>query len=380
MQPRIDTVHGAKMGSGSSAGPRADQPRPVVKHPASHHAPTVQTVIHARRTVDDGARRWIAENLMVGVAPESVLDAIRSAGFAAHDAVEEIHAALQSPYFLASERLNNRLRKRDWVLAVHRKLARMHPGSGEIPRRDKLSRQEFLAEYYSANRPVIITGMMEDWPALGKWDLDYFAGRFADREVEVQMGRNASPNYEINADQFVTRIRFGDFLQKVRSAGETNDFYLTAHNDSHNRRALSELWDDIVQVPEYLRTDQSGGFFWMGPRGTVTPFHHDLTNNFMAQVIGRKLLKIVPSWDLSLMQNYHHCFSLVDGRDLPAAPHPAFEQPQVLECILHPGEILFLPIGCIHFVRGLDLTVTVSFTNFVFDNDFHSFYSNFGPV
>jgi hypothetical protein len=380
MQPRIVAAGGTGTGSGHAGGLRADPPRPVVQHPAAPHGPNFPTVIHSRRRVDDACRRWIAENLMVGVAPQNVLDAMNSGGFSPHEAVEEINAALQSPYFLAAERLNNRLRKRDWVLAIYRKLTRLHPNSGEIPRRHKLARLEFLVEYYCANRPVIITGMMDDWPALSKWDLDYFAGCFGDREVEVQMGRNASPQYEINADQFVTRIRFGDFLQQVRSADETNDFYLTAHNDSHNRRALSELWEDIVQVPEYLRADQPGGFFWMGPPGTITPFHHDLTNNFMAQVIGRKRLKIVPSWDLSLMNNFHHCFCMVEGRELPAAPHPSFEQPQILECTLHPGEILFLPVGCLHFVQGLDITVTVSFTNFLFDNDFHSFYTNFGPV
>ena len=81
---------------------------------------------------------------------------------------------------------------------------------------------------------------------------------------------------------------------------ETNDFYLTANNNSANRKVLPELWDDIVQIPEYLASTIPGGFFWMGPAGTITPFHHDLTNNFMAQVIGRKRIKIAPSWDMPL--------------------------------------------------------------------------------
>jgi len=212
------------------------------------------------------------------------------------------------------------------------------------------------------------------------WGLDEFTRRLGDREVEVQMGRNSSPDYEVQSDRFMRRVRFGDFVAMVRDAGETNDFYLTANNASHNRKALAELWDDIVQIPEYLREDQPGGFFWMGPAGTITPFHHDLTNNFMAQVIGRKRVKIAPAWDLPLMNNYHHCFSQVDGRDLPPAPDAAFAQPQILDCVLEPGEVLFLPIGCLHFVHGLDITVTVSFTNFVFDNDFSSYYTNYGPV
>jgi hypothetical protein len=100
----------------------------------------------------------------------------------------------------------------------------------------------------------------------------------------------------------------------------------------------------------------------------------------MAQVIGRKRVKIAPSWDIPLMHNHYHVFSRVDGRVTPPASAPAFEEPQIIECILGPGEILFLPIGCMHFVEGIDITVTVSFTNFVFDNDFRSFYSTYHAV
>jgi ribosomal protein L16 Arg81 hydroxylase len=166
----------------------------------------------------------------------------------------------------------------------------------------------------------------------------------------------------------------------VRNAGETNDFYLTANNSSSNRTVLSELWDDIVQIPEYLAADRPGGFLWMGPRGTITPFHHDLTNNFMAQVIGRKRVRLAPSWDLPLMLNNLHCFSQVDGRVVPGATRPPVDEPQILEVVLNPGEVLFLPIGCLHYVHGIEISVTVSFTNFVFDNDFSSFYNTYGPV
>jgi hypothetical protein len=332
------------------------------------------------RAFDDEWRRWIAENLLVGATPESVAGVLQSSGFSPHDALDEVRRALASPYLRGAELLRNRLRKREWVLSIYRKLNRLHPGSAAVQRRHKLPRDVFLSEYYSTSRPVIITGMIDDWPAMKKWSLDYFAERLGDREVEVQMNRNADAEYEINAGQHGSRIRFAEFIEKIRTAGRTNDFYLTANNDSYNRAALPELWDDIVPVPEYLQSDRPGGFFWMGPAGTITPFHHDLTNNFMAQVLGRKRVKIAPSWDMPLMKNAQHCFSHVDGRVTSPAPSPPFEEPQIVECTLAPGEILFLPVGCLHFVEGLDVTVTVSFTNFVFDNDFHSYYTCFGPV
>jgi hypothetical protein len=335
------------------------------------------------RVFDDEWRRWIAENLLIGNTPESILEVLKSSGYPAQVAAREVRLAQECPYLRGCELLRSRLRKRDWILAIYRKTHRLHPKSGEIERRHRLGRDEFLREYYSANRPVIITGMMEDWPAMRKWSLDYLAETFSEREVEVQMNRSsgdAGAQYEMNSERFVGRIKFGDFVGRLRSAGETNDFYLTANNNSSNRKVLPELWDDMVQLPEYLRADQPGGFFWMGPAGTVTPFHHDLTNNFMAQVMGRKLVKIAPSWDTPLMRNHLHCFSQIDGRRTPANPYPTFDEPQIHECVLHPGEILFLPIGCWHYVQGLDITITVSFTNFLFDNDFSSFYSCYCPV
>lgn len=331
--------------------------------------------------VDDEWRRWIAENLLVSGGHDDILNAMVAAGISRDEAAREIDLAQESPYLRGATLLRNRLTKRDWLLAVYRKINRLNPGTGAIPRRHKLPREEFLEDYYSTNRPVIITGMMDDWPAMQKWNLDYFLEKFGEREVEVQYGRTAGDDYEIEREKYLTKVKFSEFVNQVRDAGVTNDFYLTANNTPHNKKTLIELWDDIRQVPEYLDgRDRLNGFFWMGPAGTVTPFHHDLTNNFMAQVLGRKRVKVVPSWDMPLMQNNYHVFCRVDGRVTPARPLARPEEAQVLECILNPGEILFLPIGCMHYVEGVDISVTVSFTNFLFDNDFTSDYTTYHGV
>ena len=81
-----------------------------------------------------------------------------------------------------------------------------------------------------------------------------------------------------------------------------------------------------------------------------------------------------------LMENHFHVFSMVDGRSTPARPRPGPAEAQVLECTIGPGEILFLPVGCLHYVEGVEASVTVSFTNFAFDNDFSSFYATYHRV
>jgi hypothetical protein len=325
--------------------------------------------------VEDNWRRWIAENLMLGSAPPALSAILVSNGISANDAQAEIDAALRSPYLQGARRMANRVAKRDWVLTIQSQLNKL--GDDSIARRERLSGDEFLQQYYRGNRPVIITGMLEHFPARSKWNLDYFAERFANRMVEVQFGRNADTQYEMNSIAHKREMRFGDYIDMVRTCGSSNDFYMTANNDSKNRESLKELWDDVAALPEYLTDDlERRGFFWFGPAGTITPLHHDLTNNFMAQIMGRKRVRLVAPCDLPRIYNMRHCFTDVDAKAVDLQRFPAMAGVTIHDCVLAPGEILFLPVGWWHHVEALDISVTLAATNFRWNNDF---YTNYPP-
>jgi ribosomal protein L16 Arg81 hydroxylase len=331
--------------------------------------------------VDDGWRKWIAENLLLGGDPRALHGMMVNAGVAPFEAEQELRTAIASPYLKGLDRVRARLAKRDWVLESISKVKRMHPEARTVERRHRLTRDEFLREYYSQNKAVVITGMLDDWPAMQKWSLDYFAATLGEREVEVQFGRNGDPDYEVNQPKLKRTMLFGQYVETVRHAGATNDFYMTANNSGHNKQAIKELWSDITQIPEYLDgSDPMDGFFWLGPAGTITPFHHDLTNNFMAQVIGRKRVLMIPASELPRTYNHLHCYTTIDGRNIDYDRFPSLREATMQEVVLVPGEILFLPIGHWHFVEGLDISCTMSFTNFVFDNDFSSFYHTYNGV
>jgi hypothetical protein len=314
--------------------------------------------------VNDSWRGWIAENLILGGQPEALVGIMMQSGI-----VER--SALASPYLRGVARLHNRLAKRDWVLGIQSRLNRL--ASSEVPRRARLSGAVFLDEHYRRNQPVIITGMLDDCAARGKWSYDHLIAQLGDKEVEVQFGRNADPDYEMNSRMLRRRMPFGEYVALVRDSGATNDFYMTANNDGHNRQALGDLMADLPPLTEYLR-DGGGGFFWFGPAGTITPFHHDLTNNFMLQIAGRKRVRLIAPCDTPKVYNQRHCFTPVDGRDIDLRRFPLMAGVPVIDCVLEPGEILFLPVGWWHFVEALDVTITVSTTHFRWDNDFHTHY------
>jgi hypothetical protein len=343
--------------------------------------------------VDGEWRRWVAENVLLRNEPNSIVEAMVKNGIDRGSAVREVQAALDSPYIAAARKLGTsaggasanmdaKLQKRDWVLECYRKAARQATTFGQVPRVPKLSRNEFLDNYYALNRPVVMTGAMDNWPAMTKWTADELKRRFGDRTVSVQANRNSDPNFEINSAKLRSEMTFGEFVDITETAGETNNYYITANNSGKNKDALKELWDDIVLFPEYLRDDDPSnrGFFWFGPKGTVTPLHHDLTNNFMAQVRGRKLVRLIAPYELPNLYNTRHCYSAVDLDKIDFEKFPLFKNVTVIDVVIGPGDLLFLPIGWWHYVRGLDISITMTFTNFVFDNDFYSFYKTYQEI
>lgn len=335
-----------------------------------------------KKQIDNGGRRWIAENLLLGIHPNSIIRVmVDAAGFDKITAQNEVAIAANHPYLQAGISLNAQIKKRDWILDNYRLLEQEKLNFDSIERKVKLTREAFLRDYYSTNRPVIIQGAMDNWEAMHKWNPAWLKKNFADRIVEVQTNRHEDRLFEINMEKHKKQMLFGDYVDLITDHESSNDFYMTAYNSSQNRTALKELWNDIDGLPEYLdTTSDRDGFLWFGPAGTITPLHHDLTNNFMAQVCGRKLIKLISAHQMPNVYNHQHCYSQIDMDNIDYNRYPLFKKASVIELILEPGEILFLPVGCWHYVRGLDISITMSFTNFHFKNDFSSNYTTYHQI
>jgi hypothetical protein len=326
--------------------------------------------------LDDAQRQEIAARLMAGEAPDAVLAALVKAGAPLAAVRAEIAAAEGQPWLAAAARLRARLAKRDWLLEARARLERA--ADEAVPRRHALPADTFFRDHYSTLTPVVLTGLTDHWPGR-QWSLERLA-RLGNPEVEVQWGREGDPDFELNSVQHKRTMRWRDVLALLAEDPETNDFYLTANNGGLNRKALGMLWADVGDLPGYLGPSLLGdGFFWMGPRGTVTPWHHDLTQNLLVNMVGRKRVALVSPAETPRMQNHQHCFSRF-GADATLSSVPEAERPRVRTVEIGPGDILFIPVGWWHHVTGLSRTIGMSFTNFVWGNDFASFYTADGAL
>jgi hypothetical protein len=269
--------------------------------------------------------------------------------------------------------------KREWLLETLERQRDLKPALNIIERRSGLGGDEFLERYYAVNRPVILTGEMADWPGRLLWTPNYLKAAIGNRPIEFQGGRAGVSGFERDKDAHRRVAPFDSFIDAMLRPGSGNDLYLTAYNSPGNADALSVLNRDLGLLDRFLdqRDGIPGGMFWIGPAGTLTALHHDLTNNLIAQIVGRKRIRIAPASEIGKLYNDQHVFSEIADLEAPGldpARHPRLAELRFYDVLLEPGEILFVPVGWWHQVKSLDFSVTVTFTNFRWRNDAYASY------
>lgn len=261
--------------------------------------------------------------------------------------------------------------KRDWLLTILERHRNLSPEASAIPRVGNMRAEQFLRDHYATNRPIILSDAITDWPALHKWTPDYLRQTVGDLPVTVQGNRQSNPRFERDKEVHRQRLPFSQFLDLIVS-GSTNDIYLTAFNSADNAGLMDLLGPDLGYIDELMdrNTDRPFGMPWIGPAGTFTPLHHDLTNNLMVQLIGRKRILLAAPGETPRLYNDEHVFSAVeDLENFDVEKFPLARDAAVQTVELQPGDVLFLPIGWWHQVEALDLSITLTQTNFRWPND-----------
>ncbi|KAF5195027.1 Lysine-specific demethylase jmj30 [Thalictrum thalictroides] len=229
-----------------------------------------------------------------------------------------------------------------------------------VEEKSSLSLEGFLCDYFLSSTPVIISDGMSHWPASKKWkDINYLKTVAGDRTVPVEVGKNY-----LCQDWKQEMITFSQFLDRVQSneCSPPGPTYLAQHPLFEQ---IQELRKDIL-VPDYCFV--GGGELrslnaWFGPAGTVTPLHHDPHHNILAQVVGRKYIRLYPasiSEDLYPFTETMLCnSSQVDLDNLDVKQFPKAKDLEFMDCVLDEGQMLYIPPKWWHYVRSL----TTSFSH-----------------
>jgi hypothetical protein len=229
------------------------------------------------------------------------------------------------------------------------------------------------------NRPVILTGEMADWPALKLWTPDSLRAKVDARLLEYRGDWAADAWFEMDKDAHRREAPFDAFIDRITGDTAGNDAYITAYNSARNGEALSVLNTDLGKIEKLLdpALAHPNGMMWIGPDGTLTGLHHDLTNKLIAQVVGRKRLLVLAASEVGRLYNDTHAFSRIADVQDPALDLTAFPRlvgARAYEVVLEPGEVIFIPFAWWHQVRSLDFSVTLTFNSFRWPNVVYASY------
>ncbi|KAI0597847.1 hypothetical protein F4775DRAFT_602029 [Biscogniauxia sp. FL1348] len=273
-------------------------------------------------------------------------------------------------------------------------------------------------------QPLVMRGAIgAAWPALTtrRWDRPAyllsrtFGGR---RLVPVEVGRSY-----VDEGWGQRLVPFGSFLREYIDPALSSPSHLSPPSSSSSSPGVSTSAKPIaylaqhplltqlpalradILIPDYCYTSPPPSLSardaapppldepllnaWLGPPGTITPLHTDPYHNVLAQVVGRKYVRLYAAAETPRMaargreagvemgNTSRVDVGVVEGWDSkpPAAEDEdeddddekekeqmkLFSEIPFVDCILEPGDLLYIPVGWWHYVRGLSVSFSVSF-------------------
>ncbi|KAJ4762458.1 Bifunctional arginine demethylase and lysyl-hydroxylase JMJD6 [Rhynchospora pubera] len=226
-----------------------------------------------------------------------------------------------------------------------------------IQRRRGLSVEEFVSCFEEPNKPVLLEGCIDTWPAIKKWTRGYLLETCSGTEFAV------GP----------VKMPLEKYFQYSESVQEERPLYLF---DPKFADKVTQLGSDF-DVPVYFREDlfsvlgkERPDYRWiiMGPAGSGSSFHVDpnSTSAWNAVIKGSKKWILFPpevvppgvhpspdgaevACPVSIMEWFMNFYG--SCRDWEKRP---------VECVCKAGEVIFVPNGWWHLVINLEESIAIT--------------------
>lgn len=233
------------------------------------------------------------------------------------------------------------------------------PAIIELPH---LSRAEFDAPVPSpfarrAASPMLVRGLVDDWKALTRWDMEFFRSQHGNARLVYQ--------YRLPENGFTFDLPRTSH-ERIGTMREFFDEMLDGRLPCQVTQASMQLFpgtegdhDFARLVPRELIRSTN---LWLGSAATHSGLHFDYNDNLLVQIVGRKVVYLCPPTDAPHLYPlpYNASKGLVDPASVDLERFPHYANASVSRVILSPGDTIFLPRLWWHAVVALDPAISIN--------------------
>lgn len=231
-----------------------------------------------------------------------------------------------------------------------RQAAAQLPPFTNVPRLARLDAAGFRARA-AAGMPFLVEGIARRWPLVDLAPHE-LRERFGHLPVRARVGDYVHTAFA--PDRAMQDMLLRDYLDLAPpdAASDLPPYVGNLALRELNRLCHWPTWFGKMGPPR----------FWIGPARTVTPLHCDYDDNLFAQLWGRKRIFLAPPHHDEFLYPREANPLLFGSPVDPEAPDferfPLARQAALVELIVEPGDMLYVPAGWYHQVRALSFSLS----------------------
>lgn len=216
-------------------------------------------------------------------------------------------------------------------------------GFPEMDRINCCSLENFKEKHIAQEKPVVLTGLIDDWKALKEWDLEFFKKNCGEVNIKANL-YDPRLTHDTNVKTIIDRMERGD--QKA---------YIQEWWFNFDCPFLQKYYS----IPEIFADDLSfetfgsyGTFMFMGSKDSSSYLHQDSlhTNIWSAQIRGNK------KWYF-----FGRDAIMEENQDGSPNVDKFIKDPrsEIMHVTLQPGEIVYFPSNWWHRTKILDSSISI---------------------
>ncbi|WP_289023477.1 cupin-like domain-containing protein [uncultured Salegentibacter sp.] len=215
-----------------------------------------------------------------------------------------------------------------------------------IPRLKTISKKDFLENYVRPQKPVVIEHLVDDWPAVQKWDLDYISEVAGEKVVPLYDDRPINSKQKFNEPH--TEMKMANYIELLKSGPTNYRIFLY-----HLLKEVPVLQNDFKFPNLGIRFIKQLPTLFFGGENSKVFMHYDIdfANILHFHFHGKKRCIIYPPSEGKYLYKVPH--ALISREDIDFN-NPDFKKFPVLKKAkgyvteLNHGEALYMPEGYWH--------------------------------